>query len=128
MNTNLMVSACVAACALAGCMNSGPAADEVCDVVIYGSSPAAISAAIQAKRMGRSAVVVSPETRIGGLTTGGLGQTVQVGSENAKGIGSSDAFSLITAYQFLITQTSHGRGRIRWSIPPESGFSFRRSV
>lgn len=45
------------------------------DIVIYGSSPAAISAALQAKRMGMSAVVVSPETRIGGLTTGGLGQT-----------------------------------------------------
>ena len=45
------------------------------DLVIYGSSPAALSAAIQAKRMGKSVVVVSPETRIGGLTTGGLGQT-----------------------------------------------------
>ena len=44
-----------------------------CDVVIYGSSPAALTAAIQAQRMGRSAVIVSPETRIGGLTTGGLG-------------------------------------------------------
>ena len=35
------------------------------DIVIYGSSPAAISAAVQAKRMGKSAVIVSPETRIG---------------------------------------------------------------
>ena len=35
------------------------------DVVIYGSTPAAISAAIQARRMGAKAVVVSPETRIG---------------------------------------------------------------
>ena len=46
-----------------------------CDLVVYGSSPAGLAAAVQAKRMGLSAVVVSPENRIGGLTTGGLGQT-----------------------------------------------------
>ena len=54
------------------------------DVVVYGSSPAAISAAVQAKRMGKSAVVVSPETRIGGLTTGGLGQT-DIGNKSVFG-------------------------------------------
>ena len=54
------------------------------DVVVYGSSPAAISAAVQARRMGRSVVVVSPETRIGGLTTGGLGQT-DIGNKSAFG-------------------------------------------
>ena len=60
-------------------------AEEIsADVVVYGSSPAAISAAVQAKRMGRSVVVVSPETRIGGLTTGGLGQT-DIGNKAAFG-------------------------------------------
>ena len=54
------------------------------DVVIYGSSPAAISAAISAQRLGRSAVIVSPEKRIGGLTTGGLGQT-DIGNKAAFG-------------------------------------------
>ena len=54
------------------------------DIVIYGSSPAALSAAVQAKRMGSSAVIVSPETRIGGLTTGGLGQT-DIGNKRAFG-------------------------------------------
>ena len=54
------------------------------DVVVYGSSPAAITAAVQAKRMGKSVVVVSPETRIGGLTTGGLGQT-DIGNKSAFG-------------------------------------------
>ena len=59
-------------------------AETASDIVIYGSSPAAISAAVQAKRMGRSAVIVSPETRIGGLTTGGLGQT-DIGNKSAFG-------------------------------------------
>jgi len=54
------------------------------DVVVYGSSPAALTAAVQAKRMGKSVVIVSPETRIGGLTTGGLGQT-DIGNKAAFG-------------------------------------------
>lgn len=60
------------------------AATVTSDVVIYGSSPAALSAAVQVKRMGRTAVIVSPETRIGGLTTGGLGQT-DIGNKAAFG-------------------------------------------
>ena len=60
------------------------ATTETRDVVIYGSSPAALTAAIEAQRHGRTAVVVSPETRIGGLTTGGLGQT-DIGNKSAFG-------------------------------------------
>ena len=59
-------------------------AQEEFDVVIYGSSPAALTAAIEAKDLGRSAVIVCPETRIGGLTTGGLGQT-DIGNKSAFG-------------------------------------------
>lgn len=54
------------------------------DIVIYGGSPAAVSAAVQAKRMGKSAVIVLPDVRIGGLTTGGLGQT-DIGNKHAFG-------------------------------------------
>ena len=54
------------------------------DIIVYGSSPAAISAAVQAGRMGARAVVVSPETRIGGLTAGGLGQT-DIGNKSVFG-------------------------------------------
>ena len=56
-----------------------PAATVERDIVVYGSSPAAISAAVQAKRMGKTAVIVSPETRIGGLTTGGDGRPARSG-------------------------------------------------
>lgn len=45
------------------------------DLVIYGSTPAAITAAIEASRLGKSTLIVCPESRIGGMTTGGLGQT-----------------------------------------------------
>ena len=45
------------------------------DVVIYGGTSAAVSAAVQAKKMGKSAVIVCPEKHLGGLTAGGLGWT-----------------------------------------------------
>lgn len=45
------------------------------DIVIYGGTSAAVSAAIQATRMGRSVIIVSPDQHLGGLTTSGLGWT-----------------------------------------------------
>ena len=72
-------------------------AATISDIVIYGSSPAAISAAVQAKRMGRSAVIVSPETRIGGLTTGGLGQT-DIGNKSAFGGIALEFYKAVAVY------------------------------
>ncbi len=45
------------------------------DVVIYGGTSAGIASAIQVSRMGKSVVIIEPTHRLGGLTTGGLGQT-----------------------------------------------------
>ncbi|MEM9588422.1 MAG: FAD-dependent oxidoreductase [Planctomycetota bacterium] len=45
------------------------------DVVIYGGTSAAVAAAVQAKRMDQSVIVVSPDKHLGGLTSGGLGWT-----------------------------------------------------
>jgi hypothetical protein len=47
----------------------------VYDLVIYGGTSAAITAAVQAKRMGKTVVVVSPDEHLGGLSSGGLGFT-----------------------------------------------------
>jgi hypothetical protein len=44
-------------------------------VVVYGGTSAGVAAAIQAARMGKSVVLVSPNQRLGGLTTNGLGAT-----------------------------------------------------
>jgi len=54
------------------------------DLVIYGGTSAGISAAIQASRMGKTVVVIESTNRIGGLTTGGLGQT-DIGNKQAIG-------------------------------------------
>src|SRR5262245_15049878 len=45
------------------------------DVVIYGGTSAAITAAVQARRMGKSVIIVSPDKHLGGLSSGGLGWT-----------------------------------------------------
>ena len=45
------------------------------DLVIYGGTAAAVTAAVQARRMGKSAVIVCPEKHLGGLSSGGLGFT-----------------------------------------------------
>lgn len=45
------------------------------DVVVYGGTSAAVTAAVQAKSMGKSVRMVCPERHLGGLSSGGLGFT-----------------------------------------------------
>lgn len=45
------------------------------DIIIYGGTSAAITAAVQAKKLGKSVIVVSPDQHLGGLSSGGLGFT-----------------------------------------------------
>jgi len=45
------------------------------DVVVYGGTSGGVIAAVQAKKMGRSAVIVCPDRHLGGLSSGGLGWT-----------------------------------------------------
>lgn len=45
------------------------------DVVVYGGTSAAVITAVQAKRMGKSVLVISPDKHLGGLSSGGLGWT-----------------------------------------------------
>ena len=92
--------------ALVGC-------DEIeRDVVIYGSSPAAVTAALAAQKLGKSAVIVCPETRIGGLTTGGLGQT---------DIGNKKAFGGL-ALQFYRDVAGYYRDEAHWTWQKRSDY------
>ena len=53
---------------------SARAAEEY-DLVIYGGTCAGVISAVQAKKMGKTAVIVAPEKHLGGLSSGGLGFT-----------------------------------------------------
>ena len=66
--------------AIGGCGGSegthgGGSRPETFDVVVYGGTSAAVTAAVQVRRMGKSVVVVSPGRHLGGLSSGGLGWT-----------------------------------------------------
>ena len=52
------------------------------DVCVYGGNSASVMAAYSAAQMGSDVVVVSPDMRVGGLTTGGLGYT-DIGNKQA---------------------------------------------
>lgn len=45
------------------------------DVVVYGNTSAGVTASVQAKRMGKSVILIGPDKHLGGLSSGGLGYT-----------------------------------------------------
>ncbi len=67
------------------------------DLVIYGGTSAGIAAAIQGARMGKNIVLIEPTKRIGGLTTGGLGQT-DIGNKQAIGGISREFYQHVKKY------------------------------
>jgi len=81
-NRPLLVSLCVLL--LLRSVPRRAAAVETADIVVYGGTSAGIIAAIQAKRAGKSVILVEPSEHLGGLTTGGLGAT-DIGNKAAIG-------------------------------------------
>ena len=67
------------------------------DIVIYGGTSGGITAAIQAAREGRTAVLIEPTKFLGGLTTGGLGAT-DIGNKKAIGGLSREFYTGIAKY------------------------------
>lgn len=57
------------------CINRNKGETYEADIVIYGGTSAAMTAAVRAKMLGKSVIVVSPDKHMGGLTSGGLGFT-----------------------------------------------------
>jgi hypothetical protein len=72
------------------CNPSKTFAQEKYDLIVYGGTSSGIVSAIQAKKMGKSVLIIEPSSHIGGLTTGGLGAT-DIGNKQAIG-GLSRAF------------------------------------
>jgi len=54
------------------------------DIVVYGGASGGIAAALQAKRMGKSVLLIEPGKHLGGLSSGGLGAT-DIGNKAAIG-------------------------------------------
>ncbi len=45
------------------------------DLVVYGGTSAGVIAAVQARKLGKSVVIVGPDKHLGGLSSGGIGYT-----------------------------------------------------
>ncbi|MCY1721843.1 FAD-dependent oxidoreductase [Prolixibacteraceae bacterium Z1-6] len=59
-----------------GCQQVNKAGNEnTADVIIYGGTSAAVTAAVEVVHSGKSVIVVSPDIHLGGLSAGGLGFT-----------------------------------------------------
>src|SRR4051812_23151402 len=72
------------AVAIAALTAGSAPAPATADVIVYGATVAGLMAAIQARRMGRTALVLEPGTHLGGMTTGGLGYT-DIGAPDSVG-------------------------------------------
>ena len=63
------------------------AADETTtDVCVYGGTAAGVVTAVQVARMGKSVVLIEPGQHIGGMTSGGLGNTDKGKQESIGGV------------------------------------------
>ncbi len=60
---------------ISSCSGSKNPNEYSADLIIYGGTSAAVTAAVEAVQSGKTVLVVSPDTHLGGLSSGGLGFT-----------------------------------------------------
>lgn len=88
------------------------------DVVVYGGTSAAVIAAVQATKLDKSVVMISPDKHLGGLSSGGLGWT-DSGNKSVIGGLSREFYERIFSY--------YDRPET-WKWQDRSEYSFRGRV
>lgn len=83
------------------------------DIIVYGGTSGGIAAAIQAARMHKSVLLLEPSAHLGGLTTGGLGQT---------DIGNKQVIGGI-AREFYQNIRAHYADSSNWNWQPRSSYA-----
>lgn len=83
--------------ALFCCPSASLAAESRYDVVVYGGTSGGVAAAVQARRMGKTVVLIESGKHLGGLTSGGLGAT-DIGNKGAIGGLSREFYRRIKAH------------------------------
>src|SRR4051812_13458724 len=84
MKPSTLVAAILTLWHVSACDDCRVRATETVDIVVYGGTSSGIIAAVQARRMGKTVVLLEPSNHVGGLTTGGLGAT-DIGNKSAIG-------------------------------------------
>lgn len=87
----------VASSAQAGPASTVESDQPIYDVVVYGDSSGAVTAAIAAKRDGRSVILVNPTGFPGGMSASGLGASDFLGKRNTFGGVASEFYDAIAA-------------------------------
>ncbi len=82
-------------------------------MVIYGATSAGVIAAVQARRLGKSVVVVGPDTHLGGLSSGGLGFT-DTGNKAVIG-------GLAREFYHRVWRHYQAPGAWKWQLPGDYG-------
>jgi hypothetical protein len=90
------------------------------DIVIYGDSSGAVTAAISAKREGRSVILINPTAFPGGMSASGLGATDFLGRRNTFGGIASEFYDAVSK--------AYGKDYVR-SFEPHVGLAaFRKMI
>jgi hypothetical protein len=112
-------SASFLSCALSSSLIADNRAGESASrqVVVYGATPAGITAAIAAKRDGASVLLISPDDHIGGLMTSGLSRTDVMGEHHIGGT-ARDILNDIGDRTPKPTKELYKRGRKQWDLEP----------
>lgn len=65
----------ITAVLISGCQYQADQKSYKADVIVYGVTSAAVAAAVQVSRMGKTVIMVAPDKHLGGLSSSGLGFT-----------------------------------------------------
>ena len=93
--TRFAAAVAVVICSLPGVLPAGQ--PTVYDIVVYGDSSGAVTAAIEAKRRGLSVILVNPTAFPGGMSSSGLGATDFLGRRNTFGGIASEFYDGVAA-------------------------------
>ena len=94
------------------------------DVVVYGGTSAGIAAAVHAARSGKSVVLISPQRRLGGMTTNGLGATDSFDNSMIGGV-SREFYRRIKTWYDNPAAWTHGRRETFDAYRPDDDAMFR---
>ncbi len=88
------------------------------DVCVYGGSSGAVAAAVQAARMGKEVVLLSPDLWLGGLSSNGLGWT-DIGDPDAIGGLAREFYRRL--YNYYLSDTA-------WTLETRAAYISRSSI
>jgi hypothetical protein len=112
MKQNLLLTTAVIFL-LVGCQQQYNRNIYKADVIIYGGTSSAVSAAVEISRMGKSVIMVSPDKHLGGLSSSGLGFT-DTGNKTVIG-------GIAREFYQLIYQHYQDPGSWKWQKQSEYG-------